>query len=1093
MKGSGKGHARRRVSLLALVGLAAAVALAASASVSAGQQARSLGAAPGRLSLGVLHYSKPIVPRVVHPRKGPHGKVQPGKAVQHSDVEAEVPPSLGGGTPAHGLPPIVSDGRPGTTHRSGAARMLTPSGSFTDLLTLKGATFSNTCVVQTDGSCQGAEPPDTQMAAGQNEIVEAVNNNLFVFSRGGTQLATYPLTQIFQPPNTTVGLTDPKILFDPTTGDYYMTEMVCEGDGCGASDWTHMGISLAISSNPQVGWSVYDYLNDGQDLQDQEKLGFSGDKITFAVNEYGCKCGSGSKFKQENVVVIQKSDAVAGNPVTPTVYSANSYSSYIFDSMPTTPVNASTSDNTQYVVWDKQQTSSNQMAVIRITGTPNAHDVDFTGSVTTIGIANQTAPPAPVQPGGTIAGDKQNFQSAMVQGNDLWAVATDGCTPQYPSTDTATRDCTRLVEVDLGSNSVVTDTDIGTDGTYRYNPSVSKDSDGHVFFGFTISSSTQYATAAIDGSSVPLPAVLQRMDYASGDATYTGGRWGDYSGTQQDPADTHDVWSAQEFGACITGCNNYNFGGNWATELGQFTFRDPHITSISPTQGPVLGGTSVDIYGSEFADGGTTVMFGPNASSNVTWFDSTHIRAVSPPGSVGTVDVTATTGAGTSDTSPADQFTYFQVPTTTTYTGPTNGDYNDPVTLSARLTSNLDSSGVAGKTLTFTLGAETCFGVTDAGGNASCNVLPLDDPGPYTVDVSFAGDSAYLPSSDAQPFTINQEESRLTYTGVLTSHYHDQFTVSATLTDPDGGAPIAGKPVTFTLGGTESCSGTTDAAGNVSCQITSSQTGSKSLVVSFAGDTDYLPSTNTQTFSITPEETTITYTGPTVILAGASGTTLTAKLVEDGTGDTDGDGGSPGPIPAELVTLSVGSQSCTATTDASGNVSCTIPSVSVPLGPETVGAAFAGDAYYQAAAATKSAIVFAFPTSGAFALGDLSVASAGPSTTLTWWGNNWYLLNSLSGGTAPPPFKGFVASVTLPNTTPPNVCSGNWTTSGGNSPPPPATVPSYMGVIVSSKITKSGNTISGDYAKIVVVKTDPGYAPGPQNAGTGTIVATFCG
>jgi hypothetical protein len=49
-----------------------------------------------------------------------------------------------------------------------------------------------------------------------------------------------------------------------------------------------------------------------------------------------------------------------------------------------------------------------------------------------------------------------------------------------------------------------------------------------------------------------------------------------------------------------------------------------------------------------------------------------------------------------------------------------------------------------------------------------------------------------------------------------------------------------------------------------------------------------------------------------------------------------------------------------------------------------------------------------------------------------------------------------------------------------------------MGVIVASKITKKGNTISGNYAKIVVVKTDPGYAPGPQNSGTGTIVATFC-
>jgi len=49
-----------------------------------------------------------------------------------------------------------------------------------------------------------------------------------------------------------------------------------------------------------------------------------------------------------------------------------------------------------------------------------------------------------------------------------------------------------------------------------------------------------------------------------------------------------------------------------------------------------------------------------------------------------------------------------------------------------------------------------------------------------------------------------------------------------------------------------------------------------------------------------------------------------------------------------------------------------------------------------------------------------------------------------------------------------------------------------MGVLVTSKVTKSGSTISGNFAKIVVVKINPGYAPNPMNAGTGTIVATYC-
>ena len=49
-----------------------------------------------------------------------------------------------------------------------------------------------------------------------------------------------------------------------------------------------------------------------------------------------------------------------------------------------------------------------------------------------------------------------------------------------------------------------------------------------------------------------------------------------------------------------------------------------------------------------------------------------------------------------------------------------------------------------------------------------------------------------------------------------------------------------------------------------------------------------------------------------------------------------------------------------------------------------------------------------------------------------------------------------------------------------------------MGVLVSTSIESSGNTISGNTTTIVVVKTDPGYDSNPGHAGTGTIVATYC-
>jgi hypothetical protein len=49
-----------------------------------------------------------------------------------------------------------------------------------------------------------------------------------------------------------------------------------------------------------------------------------------------------------------------------------------------------------------------------------------------------------------------------------------------------------------------------------------------------------------------------------------------------------------------------------------------------------------------------------------------------------------------------------------------------------------------------------------------------------------------------------------------------------------------------------------------------------------------------------------------------------------------------------------------------------------------------------------------------------------------------------------------------------------------------------MAVIVTSSATQSGNTISGNTPHIVIVKTDPGYAPNPGHDGTGTVVLVVC-
>lgn len=55
----------------------------------------------------------------------------------------------------------------------------------------------------------------------------------------------------------------------------------------------------------------------------------------------------------------------------------------------------------------------------------------------------------------------------------------------------------------------------------------------------------------------------------------------------------------------------------------------PAITSISPTNGPAAGGTTVTITGTNFVSG-ATVMFGSSAATSVTYVSATTLRAVTP-------------------------------------------------------------------------------------------------------------------------------------------------------------------------------------------------------------------------------------------------------------------------------------------------------------------------------------------------------------------------------------------------------------------------------------------------------------------------------
>lgn len=264
----------------------------------------------------------------------------------------------------------------------------------------------------------------------------------------------------------------------------------------------------------------------------------------------------------------------------------------------------------------------------------------------------------------------------------------------------------------------------------------------------------------------------------------------------------------------------------------------------------------------------------------------------------------------------------------------------------------------------------TGSGTTDPNGNATFTYTG-SAMGTDTV-VSSTTNPAGTITSNTVNVVWQQRQSQLSISGAGSSDFNDPATVAATLTDSLG--PVSGQNVTFTLNGTETCSGTTGATGVASCSLTPGEAaGSYTLTAAFAGSASDLGSSASAPFTVTHEETTLTYTGPTKAANGVP-LTLSGVLREDGTS----------PIAGRTVSFTIGSggsaQSCAGTTDASGSASCTIASVNQPAATTSIPvvATFAGDAFYLPSSASAT-LKFQFLTGRAFGLASSGLVGISPT------------------------------------------------------------------------------------------------------------------
>lgn len=395
-------------------------------------------------------------------------------------------------------------------------------------------------------------PPDVQVAAGPNQVVEMVNVEGEIFTKQGVSNKTFSLSSFFLAG--TDSISDPKILFDLSSGRWFASVV----------DINIRNVVVAVSNTSDAGgtWTIY-RLSAGTFLPDQPIIGVSDDKFIASANDFRSTSFVGAKYW-----VLNKAQMLTGSAVS---FFSSTVNSGFFS---VHPVQSLSSTTIQYMVGNVVSggaLSSSAMELFSVTGVPGVSTVVTTTS--SLAVSSLSIPPAGAEPGTTATIDTSDIrvQDALWYKGILWYGLDDGCTP---AGDTQVRSCIRLTQIDTTTSpaTVRQDFDYGSNGLDFFYPAMRVDGLGDLDLVYGFSSVTVSPSLAVAGQATtdPSGSIGVAQTLKAGSASDTSTRYGDYFGAGLDPTDTSVLWVAGEYHSS-TGGTCGSFGSCWSTFIGSIS------------------------------------------------------------------------------------------------------------------------------------------------------------------------------------------------------------------------------------------------------------------------------------------------------------------------------------------------------------------------------------------------------------------------------------------------------------------------------------------------------------------------------------------
>lgn len=405
------------------------------------------------------------------------------------------------------------------------------------------------------------QPPDPDLAVGPDHIITVVNMRMKIHDKVGNELSQEYLEDFWGALGANYFVFDPVAQYDALADRFVIAAAEHEG---GDYYKSHLDIAVSKTSNPLDGWNKYRFsLSSIGAFVDFENLGIGTDAYYLSADYFA---GGGNQIH-----IFEKAPMLVGGAVTmkhiqtdggqvslgsTTNYDANAVAQYFATS------------------YSGSNTSLKLHAVQNATGTPTLKTYNLT-------VPYFSNPPYASQKGSSnqISTVDLRIKHGVHRNGTLWLSHTIG------ENNTAR---VRWYEIAMngwpnsGSNPSLTQSGTFNYGTGQHSwfPDISVDSAGDAVIVSNRSSSNDYVYIArtVRKAGDATGTFRESVRLQESDGAHTGGRWGDYSGVDEDPADPGVFWNHHEY--------NSGTGTNWRTWVGRVdTDKSMVLTTSDLTRG----------------------------------------------------------------------------------------------------------------------------------------------------------------------------------------------------------------------------------------------------------------------------------------------------------------------------------------------------------------------------------------------------------------------------------------------------------------------------------------------------------------------------